>query len=474
MYEDIYFLNPVEALRVATEQNRWGENNYFLQVCYYDGEKIESDLVNLIHLPIDNLLEGLAYGTLRIPSKIDFEGLELSDEIKVNVELNFNMSIQQVQMYRNQFNAQYLHKMKNSAPDFSEPLRFYLSASSSTQVMQYVSKNIADTLQAMGYDVLFELSHGMEDTSSLKNMSEFNPHATINVNHLHNSFLNDAVFNFVWFQDGMPILLNEEIPFIRGRDHIFVLVKGLKELLNKKGIESELLSFMMNENIYKSRDEIKKDKKIVFIGRSYAGWIEHIKNDVSLNEIYKDALEIFEEKSYLKNLSHQDSEIRFLMEKYNKTKEYIDYIYMYLMRDYCVEKLCTINTDYEIEIYGHGWSQNPIVAPYFKGIVEYGEDISKIYNSATYGYCPGGYVLMQRTLECAFSETIPLVLDVRADKQDVYNEKIEESIEFFHIKDLELIISREPQEKRYDFIKEQYGYKHFVNRCIEIMNEELS
>lgn len=188
MYEDIYFLNPVEALRVATEQNRWGENNYFLQVCYYDGEKIESDLVNLIHLPIDNLLEGLAYGTLRIPSKIDFEGLELSDEIKVNVELNFNMSIQQVQMYRNQFNAQYLHKMKNSAPDFSEPLRFYLSASSSTQVMQYVSKNIADTLQAMGYDVLFELSHGMEDTSSLKNMSEFNPHATINVNHLHNPF----------------------------------------------------------------------------------------------------------------------------------------------------------------------------------------------------------------------------------------------------------------------------------------------
>lgn len=45
MYEDIYFLDSKEALRVASEHNRWGrEVAYNLQVCYYDGEKIKIKL----------------------------------------------------------------------------------------------------------------------------------------------------------------------------------------------------------------------------------------------------------------------------------------------------------------------------------------------------------------------------------------------------------------------------------------------
>jgi len=73
-YQDIYFLSSKEALRVASEQNRWGLNDYNLQACYYDGEELQSDLVNLIHQPIDNMLEGLAYATHRIPTLIGFDG----------------------------------------------------------------------------------------------------------------------------------------------------------------------------------------------------------------------------------------------------------------------------------------------------------------------------------------------------------------------------------------------------------------
>jgi len=361
--------------------------------------------------------------------------------------------------------------MKNSAPDFSEPLRFYLSASSSTQVMQYVSKNIADTLQAMGYEVLFELAQGMEDTGSLKNMSEFKPHATINVNHLHNSFLNDAVFNFAWFQDAMPILYSSQKIVLRKRDFVFHLIKGLEQTMLNAGIQSEYQQFCMNQNIFKKREEVTKEKKIVFIGSSYNVLINNMKSDFLFDEILQNTIEIFEEKSCLTS-----SDIESLMQKYDKPEKYISYIYGYLTRDYCVEKLCKIDTGaYKVEIYGVGWDENPLVSKFYKGKVTYGEDISKIYNSAAYGYCVGGYVLMQRTLECAFSETIPLVLDVRADKQDTYDARVEECMQFFKINELENILTSNTQEEKdFSFIQKEYSYEKFVHRMVDIVQKELS
>ena len=103
------------------------------------------------------------------------------------------------------------------------------------------------------------------------------------------------------------------------------------------------------------------------------------------------------------------------------------------MRDYCVEKLCKIdNSHYTIEIYGNDWEYNTTILKYYKGSLKYGSDIAKVYNSATYGYCAGGYVLMQRTLECSTCDTIPLVLDVRDAAHDEYDKVIENCFEFFY------------------------------------------
>ncbi len=83
-YRDTYFLSSEEALRVASQQNKQN-NGYWLQTCYYEGEKIESDLVNLIHLPLGNLVDDLANGRYRIPEKVEFEGLDISDDIKISI-----------------------------------------------------------------------------------------------------------------------------------------------------------------------------------------------------------------------------------------------------------------------------------------------------------------------------------------------------------------------------------------------------
>lgn len=474
MYEDIYFLNSQEALRVATEQNRW-EAGYKLQVCYYDGEKIESDLPNLFHLPIDNLLEGLVYGIHRVPTKIDFTGLDISAQVKMEVMTHFNITMQQVEEYRIQFNAQYLQVLKSAKLDFSEPLRFFLMGNSQTKVMQFVSKNLAETLEDMGYKVLFQLFKGTEDIRSLKTIYEFNPHATISINHLNNKYLGEDVFNFVWFQDPMDVITNNEAIYIRKRDYVFHLIQGLGVYLKNKGINSTLQPFMISQKEYKPRADVKKEKKIVFIGSSYQVKLDELKSDGNFGAVYTEAVELFEKNSCFKSLKHENSEIRYLMEKYHKSEKYIGNIYAYLSRDYCIEKLCGLQTDYGVEVYGYGWENNEVIKPFFKGQVQYGEDISKIYNSATYGFCPGPYVMMQRTLECAFSGSIPLVLDVRRDMQDDYDVKLEEGIEFFRIDELENLLQKEtPQNREYPLLREEYGYSHFVNKILNIIDTELS
>ena len=473
--DDTFFLNPDEALRVAKQQNK--RSRYVLQVCYYDGERANFDterLPNLIPVSLNNLVDDLALGIHRLPDSISFDGLDLSIKVKKEIVENFELSIRQAHIIRGELKKHYLQSIKEARPDFKEPLRFYLQASAYTQVMQYVSRNIADALENMGYEVLFNLNYGTLEDDCQKLLKEFNPHAIININHMNNSFLGEEVFNFVWFQDAMPVLTNNEKVIVRNRDYVYSLTRGLKELVTKKGIANELIPFMMNKKLYKTRDNIKKEKKIVFIGSSYAHRIAQIKDQSGFTQVFEEAVQIFEEKSCLKGLEHKESDIDYLMKKYEKSQQFIENIASYLTRDYCVEKLCTIDTDYEIEIYGWGWENNETVKPYYKGVVEYGEDISKIYNSATYGYCPGGYVLMQRTLECAFSETIPLVLDIRADEQDEYDVRIEEALELFKINELQEVLSREPHKKKFDFIKQEYSYEHFITKCIQIIKEETT
>jgi hypothetical protein len=184
-------------------------------------------------------------------------------------------------------------------------------------------------------------------------------------------------------------------------------------------------------------------------------------------KIYEEMISIFEKKGYLRDTKYENSEIKYLMDKYNKVESYIGLIYGYILRDYCVEKLCSLDTDYQIEVYGDYWEENEIVKPFLIGFLDYGEEISKVYNSATYGYCVGGYVLMQRTLECALSETIPLVLDVREDSQDNYDSRIEESFEFFKISELEKVLTQQVREKKFHFIKKFYSYESFVNKMLD-------
>nr|WP_321266975.1 hypothetical protein [uncultured Sulfurimonas sp.] len=462
---DTYFLSPQEALRVAKQQNRSDDQDHeFLQVCYYNGEKIDSDLINLVHLPINSLVDDLAQGEYKLPTEIDFNGLEASQEEVDAISKNLVTAIKQAQSYRKELNEIYANRLRDAKLDFCEPLRFYLFAHSCTTVMQHISKNIVDVLIDMGYEVLFHLYEGIEDYHCYKKMFEFNPHVTININFLRNDFLSDDVFNFVWIQDPMPYLSDDSTIKLRKRDYVFSLIKTLDDLLEKKGVEFQRQSFCINEEVYKLDHSIKREKKIVFIGSSY------------LHLIPEDNEQVGEAVKYMISLFHAGAEftsdkIDQISNTFKIDKNYLTTrIVPFIIRDIGLIDLCQIKSKYKIEIYGSGWDKYEILEPYYKGMLTYGEDIAKVYNSATFAFAPHPqYILQQRTLEATACGAIPIVYDCRK----LSNEKTySEAIVFFKTyKDIEKVLLKKPPKKDFKRLLQENSYKAFVDKILGIIKE---
>lgn len=466
MKPDTYFFNPQEALRVAQEQNRSDDvNKAFLQLCYYNGEKIESDLINLIHLPVDNLIDDLAQGTLRIPTHIDFTDFDISLEVAKDIETNLLISLDQAKAFRAELNKIYLNRIKEAKLDFSEPLRFYLPAHSSTRVMQHVSKNIVNVLIENGHDVLFDLQMGIEDLNCRKKMFEYNPHVTININHFNNAYISSDAFNFVWFQDPMPVLTSNELVYTRNRDYVFSLLKSFDDMLQKKNVKYERQGFCFNKNMFKLKEPVKKEKKIVFIGSSYTTLLP---DNIDLSEAIKELNDLF-----VNGISFDKEVINRISIKYSYSKEFVEMkLIPSIIRDFGVIGLCEIDTEYEIEIYGWGWDSYESLAPYYKGVLEYGDDIAKVYANATFAFAPHQlYTIQQRTLEATASGTIPIVYDCRdLSGESSYDDAL---CYFKTMEDLKEILQSEVPKKDFSRLLKDYSYDTFIEKILTIINEDL-
>lgn len=457
---DTYFFSPQEALRVASQQNRSDDPDHeHLQICYYNGDKIESDLPNLIHTPVETLIDDLAQGEYRIPFNIDFTDFNAPQEIKDDITKNLELSFQQAFAYRRELNKIYIDRMKNAKLDFSEPLRFYIRSHSCTSVMQHIAKSIADTLKNRGHDVLFHLYSGMEDYGCHKKIFEYNPHVTININYLYNHYLGDDVLNYVWFQDPMPILVDDSKIELREKDFIFSLLSTFDELLQKKNVEFQRQGFCVNELMYKEDKSIKREKKIVFVGSSY---INNASGDNNTAEAIKHIITLFNQ-----GVSFTSDVIEKLSNEFKLSRSFLSTrLIPFVVRDISVLNLTKIKSDYEIEIYGWGWEAYDVLAPYYKGALKYGEDIAKVYNSATFAFAPHqDYMLQTRVLEASACGAIPIVYDCR----DLSDEPTyEEAMYYFKtFDDLQKIISDNttPQKDFTRLLKEN-SYDNFVDKIL--------
>ena len=336
-------------------------------------------------------------------------------------------------------------------------------ASANTNVLQYVSKNIAKTLEKMGYEVVFKLYYGIEDMGYFKDMADFNPHVQININHLHNHYLNESIFNIIWIQDAVTMLFDDKKIPLRKRDFIFTLVKDFEDLLKKKGIESLRQSFCVNDDEYKLYPDIKREKKIVFIGSSYS---KHVKDDENIRRVIDHLSRAFQNGE-----TFMQDKIDKISKEFNVDKtELTTRIIPFVIRDVSVLMLCNIDSDYEVEIYGYGWEDYDSIKEHYKGEPKYGEDIAKVYNGATYAFSPHPeYILQQRVFEASACGAIPIQYDCRdICDEDPYNEAF---IYFRTQEDLARILKDPVPKKDFSRLLKENSYEYFVQKILKIVKD---
>ena len=280
-YYDSYFLDNNLALKVANQQNRVKTKNPHvdgLQICYYSGKRIKNAPKNCIFVPLENFVEYFSYTPNRFPQKIYFENSDLVTlEQQQEFQLLFDQAKKTIEQNRLSRINNLFNKISKQQLNFNdEKLRIFIPACRETTVMQYVSKDIATYMQSKNFEVLFYIQDELGNCnllSLLEQQYKFNPHIIIQINHIDNQYLNKDIFNFVWFQDAMPILTDKKPIILRDRDFIFSYAKFFTKMLIKNNVSKNKIFkqdvFPVDTNQFYYDKNITKKDKIVFVGSYY-------------------------------------------------------------------------------------------------------------------------------------------------------------------------------------------------------------
>ncbi|MEW5831649.1 MAG: glycosyltransferase [Campylobacterota bacterium] len=470
--KDIYCFDSTTALEEAKKRKRVGTSNPHvdgLQICYYDGELIPHAPENCINVPIGNFYEYFLTTKNRLPEQIHFGNKEYSSEVKNELVSVIKQTLQSIVKERDALTRVLMNDAKQAEPDFSAPLKVFLIASRETTVMQYISQNIADAFKKLGYEVFLSIEENdmqkIDTFLHLVHYVQFKPNIIININHLNNSFLHENVFNFIWFQDFMPVLQSNQPIVLRKRDTVYSLLPDLDLLLKQKQVPFSRQSFCVNKTIFKPDERIKREKKIIFIGSSYVPRIDPKHQNANITKEVIDILEMGQEFT--------PEMIQKLAKKHNLEPQYIqNHIIAYAVRDVSVLWLHKIHqeTGLPVEIYGWGWEQYDILKPYCKGSIPYNQ-VAALYNSAVYTLVPHSmYVLQQRTLEAAACGCQPIVYDCRYNDTPPF---YEESLEYFRTVDDIIRIIEKDSTKDLASIVDENSYEHLAGRIISTVKEQL-
>ena len=471
---DTYFFNADKALEIAKQQNRVETSVKAvdaLQLCYYTAdEKLSNTPKNCIYVPLEDVFNYFVTTKYRFPKAISFEdsGFSMPEQAELNGA--FSQILGEAKNEREKLAREYAQKIFENSPDFSEkPWKVFIPACRETTVMQYVSKNIASTFEELGYEIFYNIQGELEDCScnlhTLMALSKFKPHITVNVNHLNNTYINKNIFNFSWFQDPMKILYNDESIQLRKNDYVFYLNDIIKKRLLHKNVPNDKLflqNFATNENLFFIDKNIKKEKKIVFLGSDYNFEKNYNLDDECIKEIYQ----YLEENTLTENLIINLSKVYGV-----DIKDFETYIIASLVRRRIIIWLCSLK-NINIEVYGTDtWLNTPEVVPFYKGLLPYGREMAKVYNSAEYAIVAHPqYRYQQRLIEISACGTIPIVYKGKLLKDDFLHE--DNVLSFSTFKELKSCVGKIPKKDSIQ-ISRDISYKRMVKKIVEIVSNNV-
>jgi hypothetical protein len=319
--------------------------------------------------------------------------------------------------------------------------------------------------------VFFELQLGIEDSFCIKNRFEYNAHINININHFHSDYINNNAFNFVWFQDAMPILTNNKDINIRDRDFIFTYQNIFKNRLLFKGVSEEKIFkqevFPVKQGSFYIDDNISKENKIIFVGTYYRD------NKHYDDNYYYNVLDDEYKKLITSGSSLSKKNINKILSLHDKNMPdnvtYVNDIQQSIIRNEAVLWMCDVSP-IDVEVYGYNWDkhEDEKVISKFKGKVEK-QDLNKLYNSAKYGLAASGQVInTQRLGEMIYAGVIPVVYDSRdiTDEEHTWDDEV---LYFKTKDDLKYILDNElkPKNFRSKEMLKYFSYDSFIDTILK-------
>ncbi|MGN7612438.1 tetratricopeptide repeat protein [Magnetococcales bacterium HHB-1] len=450
------FFNPQTALETAKKKQRVRQNIAINapQLCFYIGAPFEEAPDSLIALSVQDLHTFFTTTRYHLPTAIQFDN---NDPVQVTHANQICRFIASVLVKRlNQIDDIVLTKQRQKPIfDPNKPLRVFLSSSRETTVMQYCSRDIADAFRRLGCEVYFFIEQNEKERlwldHKLQQMINFNPHAVININHVHNAWLHEDVVNIIWFQDSMSNLIEGKTYSWRERDILFSVSPEIDRLLqhNCKAPKPQRQPFAIDHHIFKKYPEVVRQNKAIFVGTSY---IPDIKQHLSS---IKRAIKYLEKAMEQGEMIDETLATKLSYSYQLPYRAIWPALCNYVLRKETVRWLCE-NPTHPVEVYGRFWHLHPEIKPYFKGEIAHGKALAKLYNQTRYALSTITIAIgSQRLAELAACGAIPLVYDCREGAEEPHWN--DECLFFKTREDLHNILGKEPKNSP-ELIAQAYDY----------------
>ena len=469
--EDIYFFS-LEAAREAAQMGnivKLPDKGEGRQLCYYNGDPLDDGPETLIGVPMEKIFDYFVETPYRHPTFINFAGTDFSapeqEKILNQVEHTFELVNKERESRRLRYKQMIIHQ----APDFKDPVkRAFLMTSRHTSVIQYTTKGIAKALEKLGYEIRLLIEEDdlqiLHKDMRMKAVYEFNPHVTININHMYNDFLNENTWNIVWWQDPMPRLTSPDPIYVRERDVVFSYDESFENLWIKKQQTAIFRQEMcIDTEIFNPVGTDSRVSKVVFVGTSYYDFFTSNETIVA----FKDKLVEYVEEGLLPS----KEEVSDLANHFgiNLGQYPIPSLMQGVIREACVHWLCKY-APIEVEIYGPGWEEDKAVSPYYKGPIAHGKALADLYRSSKYAMvCQGANIQSQRLAEVTACGAIPVVYDSRPNSPDPLWEK--QYLFFRTAEELKNVLTLEPEmfEGAFERISSRFSYDCFARKIDRIV-----
>ncbi|MBF0380799.1 MAG: tetratricopeptide repeat protein [Magnetococcales bacterium] len=469
---DTFFLDRDEAYKEAIKQNQIQKTIAInvSQICYYHGEEFKNAPKNLISVPLDKLGEFFCFSYFRRPTAIKFDPgnmEEVNRAISIADTLQSETAVHEIDSKKN------IELCVTQKPDFSpgKQLKILILTSIYTKVMQYSARDLANALRRKGCDVYLLIEENdlqrIEMRHYYQEFAKYVPNAAVNINHLYNEYLHEETYNITWWQDPMPEIVDCKPIKWRNRDIAISAYSTFDTPLYNSGAKQVYRQdFCFDPEIFNSSIPLESRKKIVFIGSSY------IYKTELFGENGRRIIAVMMEKM-VKGQDITDELLYELAEKYEVSFQDIFYhLVPYVVRDTSVEWLCSMadSLDYEVEVYGRWWDENPVTAPFFKGELPHGPKVAEVYNQAKYAISAmNRSINSQRVAEIAACGCIPVLLDERGYPQSEKPHWNDECLYYRTKEELKNCFVKTPKNDP-KIIAKNYTYDSFAEKIITYIN----